>query len=61
MKSTVVHIRMPLDLKDQINQLAIADRRPWTQMAVVLLRDAVTPYGPKKSKGHRKKPVDSRI
>ena len=60
MKSTVVHIRMPLDLKDKIEQLAVADRRPWTQMAVLLLHDAVTPYGSKKSKGVRKKPVDMR-
>jgi len=61
MKSTVVHIRMPLDLKDQIEQIAANDRRPWTQMTVLLLRDAVIPYSIKKNKGSKKKPVDMRI
>jgi len=58
MKSTVVHIRMPLDVKEKIDRLAVADRRPWSQMAVLLLRDAVTPSGPKKVRTPRKKPVD---
>lgn len=64
MKSEVMHIRIPLDLKDKIHQLADAQRRPWTQMTVLLLRDAVTQSASaatKKSSRAKQKSVDMRV
>ena len=60
MKSTTVHLRIPLALKHEIGKLALLQRRPWTQMTVLLLSDAVNGAAPKKVKPAGKKAVDSR-
>jgi len=39
--STTVHLRVPVQLRDRIQRRADEERRPWTQMAVILLEDAV--------------------
>ena len=38
--STTIHLRIPKVLKDAINARADAERRMFTQMAVIMLQDA---------------------
>lgn len=50
-KTTTVHLRIPLALKEKIAKRADAERRTWTQMAVLMLEDAAVLEDPPMPKG----------
>ena len=48
--ATTIHLRVPFTLKDQIKERAESERRPWTQMAVLMLQDAAEQWTAKQRK-----------
>lgn len=40
----VVHLRIPLDIHEAIWERAQLERRTWSQMAIIILEDAIAKY-----------------
>lgn len=55
MESITIHLRVPLDLKETIEERATAERRPWTQMAILMLQDAAAAWADALDKKGKKK------
>ena len=56
--STTIHLRITFQLRDAIQKQADVERRPWTQMAVLLLQDAVEQQATaRKRRAHTSKEV----
>lgn len=50
-----VHLRVPSHVRDAIAKRAEEERRPWTQMAVLLLTDAALARAPSKPGKEKKR------